>query len=232
MKLTTTREAAKDHGLKILVHGPAGVGKTLLCTTTGELDHTLILSAEAGLLSVRNFEIDVAVITTIEEMKAAYAFVRKTLADDYDGKRYNWVCIDSLSEIAEVCLAKEKDENANGMRAYGEMADTMFKLIRAFRDLQGINVVFTAKQDRVVDDGRLLYVPLLPGQQLSKGISYLFDAVFAMRTSHDSEGNVRRFLQTVNDGTYEAKDRSGALPATVEPSLAKIASTIHAAINQ
>jgi len=229
MELTTTREAATNHGLKILVHGPAGAGKTRLCATTGDLEHTLILSAEAGLLSLRDYDIDVAVIKSIADMKSAYSFVRKTMNPEYDGKHYTWVCIDSLSEIAEVCLAYEKDQTANGMRAYGEMADVMFKIIRAFRDLAGINVVFTAKQDRVNDEGRLLYVPLLPGQQLSKGISYLFDEVFAMRTANDSEGNVRRFLQTVNDGTYDAKDRSGALDPAVDPNLHKIATTIHEA---
>jgi len=48
MKLTTTSQAGKKHGLKILVHGPAGAGKTRLMATTGDLEHTLILSAEAS----------------------------------------------------------------------------------------------------------------------------------------------------------------------------------------
>lgn len=35
IKLTTTAQAARDNGLKVLVHGPAGAGKTTLCATTG-----------------------------------------------------------------------------------------------------------------------------------------------------------------------------------------------------
>ena len=222
MLVISTREASVSHGLKILVHGPAGAGKTRLCATTGDLEHTLILSAEAGLLSLRDVDIDVLVIRSIEDMRRAYGFI--TAGKD---KRYTWICIDSLSEIAEQCLAHEKDVNANGLKAYGEMADTMFKLIKKFRDLAGFNVVFTAKQERIQDEGRLLYAPSLPGKQLTQGIAYLFDEVFAMRNARADDGSIKRFLQTVNDGVYDAKDRSGSLAAVEAPSLSAIAAKIH-----
>jgi len=44
MQWTTTADASTDR-VKILVHGPAGSGKTVLCSTTGDLDRTLIVSA-------------------------------------------------------------------------------------------------------------------------------------------------------------------------------------------
>lgn len=237
MELTSTREASVAHGLKILVHGPAGAGKTRLLASTGDLEHTIILSAEAGLLSLREYDIDVAIIRTIDDLREAFMYVKRGLApqqelvaDDAEPmKRYRWVCLDSLSEIAEAVLSYEKSVNTNGQKAYGEMADTMFKLIRKFRDLAGINVVFTAKQERANDDGRLIYVPMLPGRQLTNNISYLFDEVFAMRTHRKDDGTIGRFLQTANDGTYDAKDRSGALdaaePANLKHIAAKITST-------
>ena len=55
IKLTSTAQAAVDNGIKVLVHGPAGSGKTTLCATTGE--PTVIISAEAGLLSLRGHDI-------------------------------------------------------------------------------------------------------------------------------------------------------------------------------
>lgn len=236
MQLTKTSDAGVSHGLKILVHGPAGAGKTRLLATTGDLEHTLILSAEAGLLSLREYDIDAIIIRNLDDLRQAYAFIVRGLTPDQqqdleDGaappKAYKWVCLDSLSEIAEQCLAYEKSVNANGMKAYGDMADTMFKLIRKFRDLEGANVVFTAKQERVTDDGRLLYVPLLPGRQLSNGISYLFDEVFALRSRpKEDSADVVRYLQTVNDGVYDAKDRSGALRPAEPAHLGKIAARI------
>jgi hypothetical protein len=171
------------------------------------------LSAEAGLLSLREYDIDVAVITNLDELRAALIYLKGLKNAAKAGKRYSWVIVDSLSEIAEVLLAHEKAENVNGMKAYGEMADTMFRVIRGFRDLQGVNVVLTAKQQRVEDESKLLYVPSLPGRQLSNGLAYMF-------------GEVVRWLQTANDGVYECKDRSGALALNEQPNLAAIAKKI------
>ena len=46
IRLSTTRDSARDNGAKFLVHGPSGAGKTVLCGTTGA--PTVIISAEAG----------------------------------------------------------------------------------------------------------------------------------------------------------------------------------------
>ena len=176
IKITSTKDA-KAHGLKICVYGPAGAGKTRLCATTPDPDKTLIVSAEAGLLSLREHDIAVTVIESIDDLRAVHEFLTGS-------HPYTWVIIDSLSEIAEQCLAHEKTQTTNGMRAYGEMGDIMFKLIRAFRDLPGINVVMTAKQGHVQDeDGRVMFGPLLPGKQLSQGLAYLFDEVFVCALS-------------------------------------------------
>lgn len=221
IKIESTADA-HQHGLKMLVHGQAGVGKTRMCATTGDLDHTIILSAEAGLLSLRDFDIDVITIKSIDQMREALSFVAGKR-----GQKYRWVCIDSLSEIAEVCLSEEMDETPNGLKAYGEMGKTMTRMIRAFRDLPGRNVVMTCKTERIADEGRLVWAPMLPGKMLSQNISYLFDEVFAFRTKPRDDGGVQRFLQTVNDGYYDAKDRSGALDPVEPPSLKRIAEKIY-----
>ena len=97
IKLTTTAQAARDSGLKLLVHGPAGAGKTTLCATTGE--PTVIISAEAGLLSLRGHDIPVIEVGSIEDVHEAYRFV----AESADARDFRWVCLDSISEIAEEC---------------------------------------------------------------------------------------------------------------------------------
>lgn len=220
MHITTTSEHGGQHGLKMLIHGQAGAGKTRLCATTGDHDKTLILSAEAGLLSLREYTIPVATITSIDDMRQALGYIRR------EGQRFDWICIDSLSEIAEQCLATEKEKNKNGMKAYGELADTMYKVIRAFRDLPGKHVVFTSKQERIQSEEGLVYAPMLPGRQLSNGIAYLFDEVFALRTAKREDGSIVRWLQTANDGQYECKDRSGALALAEPASLQHIANKI------
>ena len=233
MKIVKTSEAGHEHGLKILVHGPAGSGKTRLAATTGDLEHTLILSAEAGLLSLRGEDIDAVNVTSIGSLREALVYIKRglrgeKLEDGSTPKRYRWVMVDSVSEIAETLLAEGLKTADDPRRAYGEMADAVFKVVRALRDLSGVNVVMTAKQARIQDEGRLIYAPMFPGKQIEANISYLFDEVFAMRMAPGKDGEPVRYLQCVGDGYYEAKDRSGALRVNEPADLARIADKIFA----
>ena len=205
MKITKTNDLGK-HALKMVIYGEAGSGKTRLAATTGE--PTVVISAEGGLLSLRDHAITAIEVKTIADVGEAYKWV----VNSEEAKGIKWVCLDSISEIAEVSLAHEKAENKNAMRAYGQMADQMTQLIRAFRDLPEKHVYMTAKQERVqVDDGSQSYGPSMPGKNLTQGLAYFVDEVFALRVHTDEEGNIQRWLQTSANGTHAAKDRSGAL---------------------
>lgn len=225
IKITSVRDAVEDTGLKILVHGQAGSGKTVFCATSGE--PTLIISAEAGLLSIKDAPdyietVSIESIDDLEEIAAAFAEGAKEL------DKYKWICLDSVSEIAEKVLANEKEINKDARQAYGNLSDRMFKILRFFRDLPNRNVVMTCKQERHVDDdiGVASYVPSLPGKTLTNGISYLFDEVFAIRVEKDEEGENYHILQCHKDRKYEAKDRSGELDNFEDPSLKRVAAKI------
>lgn len=224
IKLTSTKQSVLDNGIKVLVHGPAGAGKTVLCGTTD--GPTVIISAEAGLLSLRGHDIPVIEVKTVTDVEEAYRFITESA----EAKDFRWVCLDSISEIAEVCLAHEKKISKDPRQAYGALQDHMGGLIRAFRDLPEKNVYFSCKQSKEKDEvsGAFLYGPSLPGAKLGQGISYFFDEVFALRVEKDEEGNPTRMLQTQRDYQYEAKDRSGALDMFELPNLAAIAAKIKA----
>lgn len=201
-KITNTKDIAARF-VKILVHGPAGSGKTRLCGTTG--GKPLIISAEAGLLSLKGQDLDVWEIKSIDDLREVYGFLLKD-------NTYNWICIDSISEIAEVCLAEEKKINKDPRKAYGEMQDTITELVRAFRDLPK-NIYMSAKQERVKDEmtGIIMYGPSAPGQKISASLPYFFDEVFALHNYKNESGETIAAMQTKRDSQYEAKDRSGAL---------------------
>lgn len=219
IKLVSPRDAALAQGIKALVHGPSGSGKTTLCATCEE--PTLIISAEAGLLSIRNApgNIQVAEVSTVADIMDVYAWLK-------DGQEFQWICLDSLSEIAEVVLSDEKRTAKDPRQAYGALIDQMSGMVRAFRDLPYC-VLMTAKQERIQDESSaLLYMPSMPGSKLAQQLPYWFDLVMAMRVEKDKEGNLQRWLQTSRDVTHEAKDRSGALDMYEAPDMAQIAAKI------
>ena len=225
MKITTTREAAHINGLKVLVYGAAGVGKTTLCAT---LPSPIILSAEAGLLSLRHLEVPVIEVSTLEDVEAAYSYLLSPEAE-----AYQWVCLDSISEIAEVVLSRERKATKDPRQAYGALAEHMFDLLRAFRDLPR-NIYMSSKMEKTKDEvsGAMLYSPSLPGQRLGQGIGYLFDELFALRVERDPEGQPTRWLQTGSDKQYQAKDRSGVLELFEPPDLGAVSAKILNTISQ
>lgn len=222
---TTTREAAASNGIKTLVYGPAGAGKTRLCATVPD---AVIISAEGGLLSLRDVEIPVIEVTSLQDV----VDTRNWLEDSKEADQFQWVCLDSISEIAEIVLKNEKEATKDPRQAYGALIDFMTAAVRMYRDLSK-NVYMSAKQAQIRDEatGMLLYGPSMPGSKLGQAIPYLFDEVFALRTLVDAEGNAQNVLQTNRDGQYEAKDRSGALDLYEVADLSSVAQKIGGSVD-
>lgn len=219
MKLKSTKTAAVQ-GLKLLCYGQSGSGKTSLIPT---LPNPVILSAEAGLLSIADADLPFVQIETIADLREAYQWLTKS----EEGKSFDSVALDSISEIAEVVLVAEKKQSKDGRMAYGNMAEQMTDLIRAFRDIPGRNVYFTSKLEKTQDEmGRILYGPSMPGNKTAQLIPYFFDLVLALRVEKDSDGKPMRVLQCQPDGQWLAKDRSGKLPMWADPDLGQIIQTI------
>jgi phage nucleotide-binding protein len=211
---------AHSNGVKIVVYGQAGAGKTSLITT---LPDPVIISAEGGLLSISDSGLPFIEVNSMETLKEAYMWV----AESVEAKGFQSVAIDSISEIAEVVLAHEKRVNKDGRAAYGEMQVQVIEIMRAFRDLQGKHVYFSAKCEKSQDEmGRVLYSPSMPGNKLAQQIPYLVDEVFALRVERDGEGNTQRALMCDSDGLWLAKDRSGKLEAWEAPDLGAIINKI------
>lgn len=219
ISITTSDQASASHGIKALVAGLSGVGKTVLCSTAPQ---PIIISAEKGLLSIAERKVPVIEVKTIAEIYEVYSF----LTQSRESVNYWTVCIDSLTEIAEVVLShllKTKGQN-DPRKAYGELIPEMSSLIRAFRDLSGKHVLFTSKLEQVKDEatGMLLFGPAMPGQKLGPQIPYFFDEVFALRIGKTADGKLYRYVQTGPDLQYQAKDRSGYLEFMEPPDLTHI----------
>lgn len=204
------------NGVKMLVYGQAGAGKT---TSIATLPSPVILSAEGGLLSLSGADIPFIEITAMNDLMEAYTW----LTSSTESVAFESVAIDSISEIAEVCLNAEKKSTKDPRQAYGAMQEQMSDLIRAFRDLSGKHVLMTAKVEKSQDEmGRMLYSPSMPGQKLGQQLPYFFDEVLALRVERDADGNTHRALMCDCDGLWTAKDRSGRLDLWETPNLNEI----------
>lgn len=207
-------------GVKILVYGQAGAGKTTIIKT---LPAPIILSAEGGLLSLQKDNLPYIEIKTMSDLGEAYQW----LVNSEEAKQFKSVALDSISEIAEVILGTEKAIAKDPRQAYGAMQDQMTQLIRAFRDLPNKHVYFSAKVEKQQNEvGQILNSPSMPGQKLGQMLPYFLDEVFALRVTQDAEGNSQRMLMCAPDGIWTAKDRSGQLLAWEEADLGKIINKI------
>jgi phage nucleotide-binding protein len=207
-------------GVKLLVYGQAGAGKTSLIPT---LPNPVVLSAEGGLLSIAGADVPFIEITSMEALREAYEW----LTQSDEAKGFQSVAIDSISEIAEVVLNHEKKTNKDPRAAYGAMQEQMADVIRAFRDLPGRHVLMTAKLEKTQDEmGRVLYSPSMPGNKTGQALPYFFDEVLALRVEKDGEGNTQRALMCDSDGLWLAKDRSGKLGTWEGPDLGAIIAKI------
>ncbi len=219
INVKTTGSLAAN-GVKVLVYGQAGAGKTSLVKT---LPSPIILSAEGGLLSIRDADLPYIETSDMDTLHEAYKWL--TSADE--AKAYRSVALDSISEIAEAVLNAEKKETKDPRQAYGAMQEQMADIIRAFRDLPGRHIYMSAKLEKTQDEmGRVLYSPSMPGNKSGQSLPYFFDEVLALRVEKDGEGVTQRALMCDSDGLWLAKDRSGKLDMWEAPDLGAIIAKI------
>lgn len=232
MTWTTTAQASAASGVKTLVYAGAGEGKTVLCATAPK---PVIISAEAGLLSLnrRNldrlfgannpsitYDIPVWQVQTYNDFRAALQYFQR----DPSARQFGTICLDSISEIAEVVLANAKLAVKDPRQAYGELTESMVRDVKAFRDLPGFNVYMSAKMELMKDEmsNCVKYSPAAPGKQVGPALPYLFDEVFNLYTGKTPEGVPYKALRTAADIQYVAKDRSGMLDPIEMPNLTHV----------
>ena len=205
--IKNTKEVHAD-GVKVLLFGTSGIGKS---SQLGELDgKTLILSAESGLLVLKDKDIDVIDIESIAGLAEVYTAIK-------DGQlKYDNICIDSLSEIGDILINElEADDYygdpSNSFPKWGEYSKRIIKIVKMFRDLKGYNVFFTALSEPVESGGSIKYLPMIPAKKSQAKLVSLFDEVYYY--AYDKDGN--RVIHTTGSNMYEGKSRAGLDPSYV-----------------
>jgi len=226
-KIKTPDKLVNKQGAKLLVYGQAGAGKTYATQTMP--GNVLVISAEAGLLSIKDApNVSAIEVSNYDDLREVYSALKS-------GELvYDSVCLDSVSEISEILLVHEKGRNKDGRMAYQNVAEAVTSLMRSFRDLD-MHVLFLCKEGKENNDGVFFFGPKMASRPLGDAITYFFDEVLALRIvdDQDDEGNViaARWLQTRIGQGYTAKDRSGKLEAFEEPNLTALIKKLGFSVN-
>lgn len=224
MKITSTKDLSSGRFVAVVV-GRSGIGKTSLAKTLPNHSKVLIVSAESGLLCLQGTNIDVVTVDKLAPFKKAkdakdngtYSMTQiylNLMSDEYK-KKYDYIFIDSLTEIAELILTDLKNDpviqaSKNGYEIWNKYSERMTHLIKGFRDLQPYSIIFTCLPDTEKDGLELIETFKLPMAGLRSSLGAWFDLVLKYETFTHEEKNVRKL---VTDATVSvlAKDRSGKL---------------------
>lgn len=212
---------AHEHGLKILIHGPSGVGKTTLAGTLP--GKTLLLNVENGTLVLKDKDIDVLDVKKISSDNPDEMTLLKAYTMIKSGElEYDNIVLDSLTEISETLFqtldstmdAKAKDFGGLFVRFKSEI----LKLTKAFRDLPGVNVVFITLSDLIDVNSMQKFVPSLPHKKTQMSIMALFDEALFI----ESDVTGKRSIRTTETSQHMAKTRTGIEDGTTTMDLAKL----------
>lgn len=206
------------NGVKCVGYGSSGCGKTKLVATA---PRPIYISAERGGLSLKGMSImAMPEIKTLADLVNIHAWVMNSK----EAGAYDTICLDSVSEIADVIMTSQKGSTPNGLKAHGMANDLVLnRLFRDFRDMPQKHVYFIAKEvsfANAVPNLPRLYAPVMPNSTQRNELPYFFDVVFRYVVVPQAAGQEPwRGLQTYNDGSAVAKDRSGKLAMWEPPHL-------------
>ena len=210
--------------ITMVITGPSGSGKTsLIRTLPAPADRILMIAAEPGLACLHGTNIDTIEVDPekpVEHLEEIY----DALCTDVYKKKYDYIFIDSLTEIGEMILTHlKKDPHygqaKNALPMYGKYADMMTVLIKGYRDLMDYSVIFTCL-DAVERDGLEKIESFnLSGTKIKNNLKSWFDIVLFYRIYKDEEGtSIRKLVSDIAEAPL-SKDRTGRLDSFEEADL-------------
>lgn len=220
--LKAAGEFAQNFGVKALIYGAAGTGKTPLLNSA---PRPILLATEPGLLSMRGSK-----IPTYE----AYTPLRvddffKWFFSSAETKNFDTLGIDSASQIADIYLnaalngTSKAGNKKHGLAAYGEMADNTMEHLRTLFYTKEKHTYVICKEEIADVDYQSLRRPYFPGKVLPIQVPHLYDFIIRL-TKTNVLGMVGEQLafQCVGSQNVLARNRTGNLNEFEEPHFGRL----------
>jgi hypothetical protein len=220
--ISADQRLAERRGVKALIIGPTGIGKTSLLRTL-DCEHTLFLDVEAGDLAVQDLAVDTLRIddwATARDLAcriggpnpsfpptACYSQAHYDAAggplDNLD--RYNTLFVDSNTAVSRLSYrwAEQQPEafsDRTGKKdvrgAYGLHAREMIAWLNQLQHAREMNVIFVAILEKVTDEFNVSTCqPQLEGAKTGRELPGIVDEVIVMNFVHFGDGApVRSFI--------------------------------------
>lgn len=227
--LKPASQLAKRYGVKSIIYGAPGSGKTPLVNTA---PRPVLLVTEPGMLSMRTSTIPAFEAYTAALITEFFEWFMKSR----EASNFDTLAIDSISNIAEIILAEELGKVKHGMKAYGNMSGRTMKIANDLYYMPQKHIVMIAKQgtyengrQTILQDGNVTYEPVMqkrpffPGKDLNVKMPHLFDNVLHLsEVSIPGQPKPVRALRTKEIPEVFARDRLGNLGEVEPPDLSAL----------
>lgn len=227
--LKLPKDLVQKSGVKILIYGGAGSGKTRSAVTAPK---PLIVAIENGLLSIQYENVPVFDCRGKNCLQAFAQFIQWVQTPE--SRQFETIIIDSWSELATQLLNSEIPKCKDPRQAYGLMADKMMNWAYLLVNQISHNVVFICKQECVSSNNISYHQPSLEGKKLYTEFTHLIDIILRFQSKRFViNGKSQEFMvaSSKNQPDYVARDRSGFLPEDVQQDLGFIIGTVKGLIN-
>jgi AAA domain-containing protein len=254
--ITADERIIERKGVKLLLVGPVGVGKTYSLRSL-PLDLTLFVDIEAGDLALAGVAVDTLRPRTWSEcqdlacalggpnpavvLNAVYSQAHyDAVAGEFsDLSKYNMLFVDSITAASRLSfLHAEQQPEAFTERGkkdlrgvYGLHGRQMIGWLQQLQHARATAVIFVAILEKITDDfGRTSWGIQLEGQRTARELPGIIDVIVTMQwVTFDNTEPVRAFVCTnPNPWQWPAKHRSGRLEQIEEPDLGKLISKLTA----
>lgn len=207
---------AHHFGVKAIVYGPPGSGKTPVCNTA---PRPVLCASEPGLLSMRGSSVPTCEAYTVEAIDDFY----KWLWSSSEAANFDTVCVDSVSQQAEIILIRELSKNKDWRKAYGELSRKMMEYLNGLYYTRNKHTYLICKQGTVDESGIKMRQPYFPGQDLGIKVPHLYDEILHLDMANvpGVAGAVQAFRCRAGFDV-RARDRSGRLAEFEPPNLTQL----------